>query len=72
MSVEVITILMLSSLIAAIMMGFPIAFSLAGIATIFGMIFVGPQVATMFMLRMHVAFSDYILIAIHYLFSWVL
>ena len=64
MSVEMITVLMLASLIIVIMMGFPIGFSLAGIATIFGMIFVGPRIANTFMLRTHVVLSDYTLIAI--------
>lgn len=64
MSLELTTVLMLVSLIGVIMMGFPIGFSLAGVATLFGIIFVGPQIADVFMLRMHVALSDYILIAI--------
>ncbi|MBS4031340.1 MAG: TRAP transporter large permease subunit [Clostridiales bacterium] len=64
MSVEMITALMLISLIATVMLGFPIGFSLAGIATIFGMIFVGPQIANAFMLRLYVSMSDYTLIAI--------
>jgi len=64
MSIEMITFLILTILIAVIMMGFPIGFSLAGVATIFGIIFVGPQISNVFMLRMHVALSDYTLIAI--------
>ncbi|MDD5475772.1 MAG: TRAP transporter large permease subunit [Syntrophales bacterium] len=64
MSVEMITFLMLVSLITTVMLGFPIGFSLAGVATIFGFIFVGPQVSNVFMLRLHVAMADYILIAI--------
>ena len=64
MSVEMITILMLGSLIITVMLGFPIGFSLAGVATLFGLVFVGPQVVNIFMLRMYVTFSDYILIAI--------
>jgi len=64
MSIELITFLMLTVLIAVIMLGFPIGFSLAGVATIFGIIFVGPQISTVFMLRMHVALSDYTLIAV--------
>lgn len=64
MSLEATTVLMLVTLIGVIMMGFPIGFSLAGIATLFGIIFVGPQIADVFMLRMYVAMSDYILIAI--------
>ncbi len=64
MSVEMITFLMLTSLITVVLLGFPIGFSLAGIATIFGYIFIGPQVANVFMLRMFVTLADYILIAI--------
>ncbi len=64
MSVEIITLLMLASLITVVMLGFPIGFSLAGVATIFGFIFIGPQVANIFMLRIFVVLSDYILIAI--------
>ncbi len=64
MSIELITLLMLSSLIAVILLGFPIGLSLAGIATVFGVIFIGPQVANVFMLRLYVVFADYILIAI--------
>lgn len=64
MSVELITLLMLASLIGVVLLGFPIGFSLAGIATIFGILFIGPQVANVFMLRLFVVFADYILIAI--------
>jgi tripartite ATP-independent transporter DctM subunit len=64
MSIELITALMLASLIGAVMLGFPIGFSLAGIATIFGMIFVGPQIANAFMLRLYLNMTDYTLIAI--------
>lgn len=64
MSLEMITFLMLTVLIGVILMGFPIGFSLAGVATIFGILFVGPQISNVFMLRMHVAFSDNTLIAI--------
>ncbi|MEE9911659.1 MAG: TRAP transporter large permease subunit [Deltaproteobacteria bacterium] len=64
MSIEMITFMMLAILIGVIMMGFPIGFSLAGVATVFGIIFVGPQISNIFMLRMHVAFSDSTLIAI--------
>jgi TRAP-type mannitol/chloroaromatic compound transport system permease large subunit len=64
MSIEMITFLMLTSLIAVILLGFPIGFALAGVATIFGFFFIGPQVANVFMLRIFVTMSDYILIAI--------
>lgn len=64
MSVEMITFLMLTTLITVVLLGFPIGFSLAGVATVFGYIFIGPQVANVFMLRMFVTLADYILIAI--------
>jgi len=64
MSVEWITFLMLSSLMTVVMLGFPIGFSLAGVATAFGFFFIGPQVANIFMLRIFLILSDYILIAI--------
>jgi len=59
-----ITFIILFFLIVVIMLGFPIGFSLAGVATIFGIIFVGPQISNVFMLRMHVTLSDMTLIAI--------
>jgi tripartite ATP-independent transporter DctM subunit len=64
MSIELITVLMLTSLIAIIMLGFPIGFSMAGVATFFGIFFIGPQVSNVFMLRMYYYLSDYTLIAI--------
>lgn len=64
MSIEMITFMILTILIGVILMGFPIGFSLAGVAAVFGVIFVGPQISNVFMLRMHVALADYTLIAI--------
>lgn len=59
-----LTFLMLAVLIVVILLNFPIGLSLAGVATLFGVIFVGPEIASSFMLRMHYTFSDYILVAI--------
>lgn len=64
MSAELITFLMLGSLIVIIVMGYPIAFVLGGLATIFGLIFVGPQILNMFMLKLFATMADYVLIAI--------
>lgn len=64
MSTEMITYLMLASLVTLIVLGYPIAFVLGGVATIFGLIFIGPQVGSLFMLRIFGTTSDYILIAI--------
>ncbi len=64
LSVETITFLMLGSLFMLIILGYPIGFVLGGIATIFGMIFVGPRVIDLFMLRLFGVMSDHVLIAI--------
>ncbi|MCG8403232.1 MAG: TRAP transporter large permease subunit, partial [Firmicutes bacterium] len=64
MSPELITFLMLGSLIGLIVLGYPVAFVLGGLAAIFGLIFVGPQVVNLFMLRIFGVMSDYILLAI--------
>jgi tripartite ATP-independent transporter DctM subunit len=64
MSVELLTFVMLGVLIAVILLDFPIGLSLAGVATLFGFIYVGPQISSSFMLRLHFQYADYILIAI--------
>lgn len=64
MSPELITLLMLGTLIVLIVLGYPIAFVLGGVATIFGLVFVGPNVINFFMLKMYGTLSDYVLIAI--------
>jgi tripartite ATP-independent transporter DctM subunit len=64
LSVEAITYLMLGSLFLLIILGYPIGFVLGGTATIFGLMFIGPRVIDLFMLRLHGVMSDYVLIAI--------
>lgn len=64
MSPELITFLMLGSLITLIVLGYPVAFVLGGLATLFGLVFVGPQVVNLFMLRIFGVMGDYILLAI--------
>lgn len=64
MSIEMITFLMISTLIGFIVLGYPLAFVLGGVALIFGYIFVGPNIGSLFMLRIFTVNSDYILIAI--------
>jgi tripartite ATP-independent transporter DctM subunit len=63
-SVESITALMLGSLFVLIILGYPIGFVLGGTATIFGLMFIGPRVIDLFMLRLFGVMSDYVLIAI--------
>lgn len=64
MSIEIITALMLGSLVLFIMLGYPIGFVLGGIAAVFGVIFIGPQIMDMFMLRLFGVMQNYVLIAI--------
>ena len=64
LSPEALVSLILMSVIGAILLGFPIAFALAGVASIYGYILVGPLVGNIFMLRLFQVFQDYILIAI--------
>lgn len=64
MSTAEIALLMLVTLIAVIILGHPIGFALGGVATIFGLIFIGPQVVDMFFLRLFGNLMDYILLAI--------
>ena len=64
LSPEALVALILMSVIGAILLGFPIAFALAGVASIYGYILVGPLVGNIFMLRLFQVFQDYILIAI--------
>ncbi len=64
MSPALIAFLMLGSLISIIILGYPVAFVLGGLAAVFGFIFIGPQVANLFMLRLFGVMGDYILLAI--------
>ncbi|MBS3933538.1 MAG: TRAP transporter large permease subunit [Truepera sp.] len=64
MSVELLTVLMFASVIVGILLGFPIAFVLGGLAAIFGYLLFGPGIANIFMLRMFGVLQDNILIAI--------
>jgi len=61
---EALVGLMLLSVIGGIVLGFPIAFALAGVATLYGLALIGPFVGNVFMLRLFQVFQDYILIAI--------
>ncbi len=63
MSVEMIALLMISSLIALIIIGFPIAYSMGAVGIIFGYIFVGPRVDSLFILRIFSVFGDYVILA---------
>jgi tripartite ATP-independent transporter DctM subunit len=64
MSPEVITALMLGAAVALIVLGYPIAFVLGGLATVLGLAFVGPGIMNLFMLRLYGLLQDYVLLAI--------
>jgi tripartite ATP-independent transporter DctM subunit len=64
MSVELITFLMFASVLVCILLGFPIAFVLGGLAAVFGYLQFGPAVANIFMLRLFSVLQDNVLIAI--------
>lgn len=64
MGTEAIVILMFGVLLFLIVMGHPIGFVLGGVATLFGLIFVGFGIMDMFYLRLISVFQNYILIAI--------
>lgn len=64
MSIELTTVLMLATLIISILLDFPIAFSLSGVATIFGFIFLGPAISKIFVLNLYGTFSNYVFIAV--------
>ena len=59
-----VAILMFSLLLAGCVLGFPIAFVLGGLATLFGLAFWGNQVLLMFVSRGYGMMSDYIMIAV--------
>lgn len=64
MSREMITLLMSGTLFLFIIWGYPIAFVMGGIATIFGLIFLGPQAIHIFVLNTYETLMDFMLIAI--------
>lgn len=64
MSRELITVLMTAALVFSIIWGYPIAFVMAGIATIFGLIFLGVPAMHVFVLNINETLMDFMLIAI--------
>lgn len=63
MSPELTVVLMFISILAGIFIGFPTAFVLSGLAMIFGLIFVGPEVFGFFVVRLYGTMSNYTLLA---------
>ncbi|MCR4443536.1 MAG: TRAP transporter large permease subunit, partial [Peptococcaceae bacterium] len=64
MSAEMITGLMMGSLIVSIMIGYPIAYVMGGLGTIFGFLFIGKAFSGIFVLNTYSVFADYTLVAV--------
>ena len=64
MSPEILTLLMFISVFIGILLGFPIAFVLGGLAAVFGYWQFGMSVANLFMLRLFSTLQDTVLVAI--------
>ncbi|PKM89302.1 MAG: C4-dicarboxylate ABC transporter [Firmicutes bacterium HGW-Firmicutes-12] len=64
MSREIIILLMSGSLVFFLVLGYPIAFVMGGVAMIFGLTFLGPQAMHVFVLNTNTTLMDFILIAI--------
>ncbi|MGY3718072.1 TRAP transporter large permease [Sutcliffiella cohnii] len=60
----VITMIMIVSMVVILMLGYPVAFVLGGLATIFGLIFIGPNAISLSMFKIYGTFSDYLLVAV--------
>ena len=63
MSPEVTVVLMFVGILTGIFIGFPTAFVLAGLAMIFGVSFLGPEVFGFFVVRLYGTMSNYTLLA---------
>jgi len=63
MSPEIITILMFAALFIGILLGYPTAFTLAGISLIFGLFFIGPEVIDIFIARIFGLMKNYVFLS---------
>jgi len=59
-----ICLLMVVAMVFFLILGYPVAFVLGGIATIFGLLFIGPSVISLSMFKVYGTFSDYLLVAV--------
>ena len=65
MTPELITVLMFTGvLLGVVILGFPVAFTLGGLGFVFGMIFMGPDSMSIFLLRVLGLMKDNILLAV--------
>lgn len=59
-----ITMLMIVCMVVFLISGYPVAFVLGGIATIFGLVFLGPSAISYSMFKVYGTFSEYLLVAV--------
>lgn len=59
-----ITLCMILAMIFFLILGYPVAFVLGGIATIFGLLFIGPSAITLSMFKVYGTFTEYLLVAV--------
>jgi tripartite ATP-independent transporter DctM subunit len=64
MSPEIITILMFAGLLIGILLGYPTAFVLGGLSMLFGLIFIGPEIFGLFIVRLLGLMKNYVLLAV--------
>ena len=64
MSIEWITLLMFGSLLAVLLAGMPVAFACGSIGTIFTVTLLGPQAASLGVVRTFTLMNNYLLAAI--------
>jgi len=59
-----VSLLMVVVMVFFLILGYPVAFVLGGVATIFGLLFIGPSVISLSMFKVYGTFSDYLLVAV--------
>src|SRR5699024_9464726 len=59
-----VTLLMILMMVGFLMLGYPVAFVMAGIATLFGLLFIGPEVINFYMYDIYGTLSDVLLVAV--------
>lgn len=64
MNPEIITALMFSGIIVGVLLGYQTAFVLSGLAMLFGVLFIGPSVFDMFVVRLFEVMKNYVLLAV--------
>lgn len=59
-----VTLLMILMMVGFLMLGYPVAFVMVGIATLFGLLFIGPEVINFYMYDIYGTLSDVLLVAV--------